>query len=530
MENEDRKNSYPFLKSTYYTGKLLHASDFLREREYGSSKLEFINRKFHGWGIIEGLEVQTGHDGSLHLSRGSALDPQGRILVVPEDRRVEPDEIEALRSEEGHVFVLGIRLSEQVVDTEPEILKEGESSQPSIVAETCALRAFEREEFWKLQKEAVRQDDILTEEKVLYENGAVRLAVRIPKVVPSDSLFRIRIQVRAVRESNVHIGWRGTAKLQGAIFAQSGNSVFSLEEKPAMCSGSLQREWEICTEEDRKLQVMLEISDLEIMIGNAEIVAIPSCQFHIETAASYDQTVKRYLQDKREQDRKEDWVPLACLRLEETAGQGRYAFALLKDREVRFSVVRPCEEEVLRRIAEENGILDIRWRKLLKHIWHSPLPPGPAPLPPSPTPPLPQPTEGLITEKQFWELINSDRTRHINRGIAVIPVPKRYRKGQVLLSAEISHGFPGEEVFLWYGRVWKERSYAYWERDRQQYRIVYGDEELFSEAGDDQEIVRHAVRQNVEAGTFQIAITLNRRWRRNRSKEVAISWTAVRTV
>lgn len=533
MENGGSSMDYPFLKSAYYAGKLLHASDFRREQEYGSSKLEFINRKFHGWGIIEGLEVQTGQDGSLHFSSGSAIDPSGRILVATEDRQVKPEEIEGLRMEAGHIFILGIRYAEQVVDTESEILKKGESRRPSIIAETYGLKAFEREEFWKLQKETARQDDILTEERVLYENGSVRLAVRVPRVVPADSLFRIRIQVRAVRESNVRIGWRGMAKLQGALFAQSGNSVFPIEEEQAMCSGSFQREWEICTEENRKLSVMLEISNLEIVTGNAEVVTIPTCQFHIETAASYDRTVKRYLQDRKEQDRKESWVPLACLRLEEAAGQGRFTFSLLKDREVRYPVVRPCEEEMLRRIAEENGILDIRWRKLLKHIWRSSL--SPDPMPPAPLPPPqpfspPQPPEGLITEQQFRELTDADRMSRINRGVTVIPVPKRYRKGQVLFSEEIAHGFPGEEVFLWYGRVWEERSYAYWERDRKHYRILHGDEELFRGTCDGQEIVRHAALQNVEAGTFQIAITLNRRWRRKRSKEVAISWTAVRSV
>ncbi len=88
MENDKNKSNVPFVKSSYYPGKLLHASDFIREQEYGNRKLEFINRKFHGWGIIEGLEIRIGKDGSLHLMQGSAIDPCGRIIVVPGHRRV----------------------------------------------------------------------------------------------------------------------------------------------------------------------------------------------------------------------------------------------------------------------------------------------------------------------------------------------------------------------------------------------------------------------------------------------------------
>lgn len=110
----------------------------------------------------------------------------------------------------------------------------------------------------------------------------------------------------------------------------------------------------------------------------------------------------------------------------------------------------------------------------------------------------------------------------------IIAVPNRYRKGQVLYSEEVSHGFPGEEVLVWCGRVREEESYAYWERDRKQYRVFGGDEGLFSGRQDGWEIRRQAVAQDVEAGTFRIAVTLAGRGRRSAGGEVAVSWTAVR--
>ena len=517
----------PFLKSGYYTGKLLHAADFIRDQKYVNDKLEFINRKFHGQGIAEGLEVRIMQDGSLKLTKGSAIDSHGRIIMVPEDRRIEPGEIEGLLPTAEKEFILGIRYAEQPVETERDCLEKGVRREPSVIAETCSFGAYKREEFLKLQNAAFLPEGILTKEKILYEQGAVRLAVHTPGIVPADSMFRIRVKVQAAQESNVSIGWQGTAKLQGAVFAQSGDSVLILREEQAVCRGTLQREYDICTEENRKLPVTLEISDLKVITGDGRTVDIPGCQFHIDTAVSYPQAVRNRLRRLPEQEQEGSWVPLACLKLEEAA------FSLSEESNVRLMAVCSREEELLRSISEENGILDIRWRKLLKQIWSSVFPPC---VPPEVRPPMPPEAppflrpEELLTEEQFWELTEADRESRTNRGVTVIPVPRRYRKGRVLLSEEIPHGFPGEEVLLRCARVWEEPSYAYWEKDRKRYKIIQGDEELFSDLYDGQKIVKKAVLQNVEEGTFRIALTLNKSSRRSRSKEVAISWTAVRSI
>lgn len=531
MGNQENTEGYSFVKSAFYPGKLLHASDFTRDQEYGNSKLEYINRKFHGWGIVEGLEVQTMQDGSLHLSRGSAIDPGGRILELSTDRQVEAQEIEELSKETPHDFILGIRYEERILETEVSLLDEEKRSQPARIAETFALKAYGEEELRKLRAGAAVREELLTEEKLLYGNEKVSLALRIPRVVPADSFFKIRILVRTSQENDVHIGFRGMAKLQGAVFAQSGESFLILEEERARCSGSLQREWEICTEENRKLPVLLEISHLEITTEQRENVEVPTCQFHIETSAGYEQTVKKYLRMGEQTESGEDWVPLARLRLEEGSHQGQYIFSLLKESSVRFSVTRPGEEELLKQIAQENGILDIRWRGLLRHMPYAPLPSAPLPPPPAPVPDTPAPVvplEGGITRQQLDRLLEEDRESRIQRGIAVISIPRRCRKGQVIFSERIFHGFPEEEVLIWCGRVLEEQTYVYWKHSKKQYRILSGDEGLFPEERDSRRIHKLALLQNVEEGSFQIALTLEGRKRRSRSREVAISWTAVK--
>lgn len=532
---KDEKNAggtmdQPFVRSAYYPGKLLRASDFVREQEYGKRRLEFVNRKFHGRGIIEGLRLRTGQDGSLFLSHGSALDPCGRMVVVPEDRQVKPEEIEGLRPEAMRDFILAIQYAERTVETEPEVLEENRR-QPSRIEESYVLKAVEETEFWRLKEENADREDFLTGERLLYESEAVTLAVRVPKTIPVNSVFKLRMRVRAKGEDRVRIGWHGIAKLQGALLVQSKEACFMLEEEQAVCSGSLQKEWEICTEENRELPVMVEISHLEVITDHAGTVEVPACQFTIDTVDSYEQTVKRYLQEREKPEPEAEWLPLARLGLKEGSGENKYAFFLREEDSIRSLAVCPGEEELLRRIAEENGILDLWWRRLLPDRPLPPLPVPDRPLPPVPPGSggaVPVPREEFLTEAQVRGLLGADREERIRRGVAVIQVPKRYRKKQVLFSEEISYGFPGEEVLLWCGRVREEPSYLYWKRGEKQYRVFYGEEGLFPDGREGLEVRRQAVMQNVENGTFRIALTLAGRGRKNRSREVAISWTAIK--
>lgn len=116
MENQKNKDRYLFVKNRYYPGKLLHASDFVREQEYGNAKLEFLNRKFHGWGIIQGLEVRAGEGNTLCVTAGSALDHRGRLIVVPEDIVTGADKPEGLTGGTTHDYILGIRYDERPMD------------------------------------------------------------------------------------------------------------------------------------------------------------------------------------------------------------------------------------------------------------------------------------------------------------------------------------------------------------------------------------------------------------------------------
>lgn len=531
MGQQEHREKDLFVRNRYYPGKLLRAVDFEREQEYGNAKLEFVNRKFHGCGIIEGLEVQSGDNGALYLTSGSAIDPRGRILVAPEDVRIEPERLEGFSTGNKRGFVLGIRYAENPTERERNHCNEKETFEKARIVECTALQAYSVEE-WKQLKTGEDMADLLTEKKILYEDEQLQLSLRLPKVVPADSIFKIRMEARALGEGSVRIGWRGTMKLQGAFFLSSGKSLQELSQEQTLVSGSLYREWEICTEEYRKLSVAMELSRLEIFLQKAEPVTAEVFQTYIETITAYEDAVRRCLRQKKKlwQEGKKvlqesDWVPLAHLKPSaDREGEVR-AFFVAEEPQLRRYALRTDEMEAIRRISEENGIIEIRWRGLLQRVSSMPTSLQPMPIPQAPeTPGLPEPIpspEPMPREAGAESLIH--------RGMTVIPIPRRYRRGDTLFSEEIEHGFPGEEVILWLDRMYEENNYAYWEHHRTRYAAIHGVDELFADGWESGwEIRKQAIRQDIEAGTFQIALVLSGARRKNRSKEVAVSWTAVR--
>lgn len=546
MEKSEIVQTGLFIKNCYYPGKLLHASDFIKEQEYGSRKLEFLNRKFQGCGIIEGLEVQIRQNGGLNLTAGSAIDPQGRILLLPRNTKWEIDDIENLDRETEQDFILGIHYAEVPVGTEQVLVnEEADVCQVARVAETVSLEAYSREEWQRLWTPGSRRGELLVQERVLYEKGGVRLVLRLPSLIPRDCMFRMRLQIQAVGKEEIR--WRGVAKLEGAFFSATGKSFQILEKDWTGLSGTVQQEWEICTEEDRKLPVALELSQLEVAVEGADVMVPETCQFYIDTAAEYDAAVRQSLREtqehkkqqekepKEEQNRMADWLPLAHLRLQRDLEEEKYSLLLFSNSDLRFYTTRPNEQATLRRIEEENGIIDLRWRNLLKEFkWKSgpPLPQPPYPASPPQEPPV-CPESGNIPE-WLQGLIQEEKNKCIRRGVTVIPIPGRYRRGQVLYSDEIAHGFPGEEVLICWGVIYENQDHVYWNHSKTQYTVVQGEQKLFPKLWDTgreggRNIERQALRQNVEKGTFQIALTLSGGFKKNRGREVAISWTVFRT-
>ena len=74
----------PSERPRYFAGQVIGADDLELEQLYHREKARRHNRFLHGWGIVRGLDVRPGPQGTreLTISPGYALDARGEEIVV----------------------------------------------------------------------------------------------------------------------------------------------------------------------------------------------------------------------------------------------------------------------------------------------------------------------------------------------------------------------------------------------------------------------------------------------------------------
>lgn len=120
----------------YFQGKPLAARDFTAEQDYVRARLRRHNRRLHGWGVVDGLEVtvEAAATGDIvRVQPGLALDPLGDEVELREEARVP------VGSTGSELFVL-VRYEERPCDPQPAPSLDGTALvEPSRIAETCAV-------------------------------------------------------------------------------------------------------------------------------------------------------------------------------------------------------------------------------------------------------------------------------------------------------------------------------------------------------------------------------------------------------
>jgi hypothetical protein len=66
----------------YFTHQFLREQDFKDEQAYHLDMRRRHNQLLHGWGIVEGLEVQRKGEREITISPGTAIDRDGREIIV----------------------------------------------------------------------------------------------------------------------------------------------------------------------------------------------------------------------------------------------------------------------------------------------------------------------------------------------------------------------------------------------------------------------------------------------------------------
>ena len=99
----------PLTRLNYFDGKFLRASDLKTEQEY-LRQLVWQSNQAGGSGVVHGFDLTLGGGDTLNLGAGLAINPDGRVLLLPQDVSISIQElIEKSRDlqksfKEGHVI------------------------------------------------------------------------------------------------------------------------------------------------------------------------------------------------------------------------------------------------------------------------------------------------------------------------------------------------------------------------------------------------------------------------------------------
>jgi len=128
--------SHAMKRPNYFTGQLLTADDFTAEQEYHRGKQRRHNLLFHGFGVVQGLEVSTGNENggsTVVVEPGFAIDALGNEIELCTT-------VEFRLPKSQTAIQVGIRFSERFCKPVPTVSDARPlSSQPSRVEEGCEV-------------------------------------------------------------------------------------------------------------------------------------------------------------------------------------------------------------------------------------------------------------------------------------------------------------------------------------------------------------------------------------------------------
>ncbi|MEG3936185.1 tail fiber domain-containing protein [Microcoleus sp. T3_B1] len=111
-EQEKAINQRP----NYFAGQYLLEDDFQLEQKYHIDRQRRHNRLLHVSGIAEGLKVSLGEDKKVKVSAGTAIDSQGRQIILPDDQSVGLEEVANPKPLKNGEYTLSIRYEEELTE------------------------------------------------------------------------------------------------------------------------------------------------------------------------------------------------------------------------------------------------------------------------------------------------------------------------------------------------------------------------------------------------------------------------------
>jgi hypothetical protein len=100
----------PTVRMNYYDGEFLKAVDFTAEQTYHIDRQRRHNWQLHTPGVADRLDVTADSSGVVTVDKGTALDDQGRQIVLPEPTTVDLSKVV------NTTALVTISYSEQLID------------------------------------------------------------------------------------------------------------------------------------------------------------------------------------------------------------------------------------------------------------------------------------------------------------------------------------------------------------------------------------------------------------------------------
>lgn len=91
----------PLTRLNYFDGKFLRAADLQAEQNYLRSLVHLSNQADGSQGVAYGFDVSLAPSDTLNVGAGLAVDPQGRVLLLPQETNVSVAELIELSKKTG---------------------------------------------------------------------------------------------------------------------------------------------------------------------------------------------------------------------------------------------------------------------------------------------------------------------------------------------------------------------------------------------------------------------------------------------
>jgi hypothetical protein len=223
----------PLTRLNYFDGKFLRADDLQREQDY----LRFLvhqSNQAGGPGVVHGFDVTQGEGDSVNIGEGFAIDPKGRVLLLPRSININVKELidksmdverrlrKPLVRGEGDFDECDLHTDEPIVEAE------GQGDFFEIVISPAEALCGEEDVFGKLCEEACATS---TDRPYLMEGLTIR-AVRLRLSTPLPN-SRARAMTQAHLRSRVASAYFETERRRVASLI----SKFGLEQE-TWCLGA----------------------------------------------------------------------------------------------------------------------------------------------------------------------------------------------------------------------------------------------------------------------------------------------------